>query len=272
MAEIGRTFSDRLPSEWGLAAVWPLIILLVVSAIIGLYGERLMRVLVIAAFMALAAWLGQHLAEAMALAFWPTVVLCGALGGIVAYVFYRWSLGLALAAATAVAAGAWSACHCLGTDAVLAILRGGRGPSDGGPVPMSFEQAGDYLPYVKMLYERAAHLWSAVGAQSGDGQHLLLTMCAGGAVGLLAGLVFGRIAAILWTSVLGAAGIVFAGVCLALWYDPKWNPYLSDNHQYLLFGGVVIAALFALRQLGRSRPKVVVATVPADSTQPQNHG
>jgi hypothetical protein len=271
LAEVGRTFSEQLPPEWGLGAVWPPVILLVVSAIIGLHGERLTRVLVIGTFIALAALLGQRLAEAMALAFWPTVVLCGALGGIIAYVFYRWSLGLVLAAVMAAAAGAWSASCSLNTDEVLAILRGAAGPSGGRPVPVAVAQAGDYLHYVKIVYERAAHLWSAVAAQPGAGQRLLLTMCAGGAVGLLAGLVFGRIAAILWTSVLAAAGIVFAAVCLALWYEPKWSQYLSDNHQYLLFGGIVAAALFALRQLGRRRPTVIVATVPADSTQPQNN-
>jgi hypothetical protein len=270
LAEIGRAFSDRLPQEWHLGAVWPLVFLLVLSVIIGLYGERLTRLMVLGGFVALAALLGRRLAEAMLLPFWPTVVLCGALGGIFASVFYRWSLGLAMAAIMAVAAGAWSASYSLNTNEVAGIFAGAGGPSEaGGTTTTSVEPSGDYLLYLKTVYQRAVHLWSAIAAKPGAERRLLLTMCAGGAVGLLAGLVLGRLAAILWSSVLAAAGLVFAAICLALWYEPQWSQYLSDNHQYVLLGGVVAALLFALRQLGRSRPAATVAIAPAESAQTQ---
>ncbi len=269
LAEIGRTFSQRLPQEWGLGAVWPLVILLVLSVFIGLYGERLTRLVVLGAFIAVAALLGQRLTEAMVLPFWPTVILCGALGGILASVFYRWSLGLALGAVMAAAAGVWCASYSLSTDEVMSILSGAGNLPDGGTAPTPVEQSGNYLQYLKIAQQRAVDLWSAVAAKPGDEQRLLLTMCAGGAVGLLAGLVFGRIAAILWTSVLAAAGVVFAAACLALWYKPEWNQYLSDNHQYLLLGGGVVALLFMLRQVSRSRRTAIVAVAPAESAASQ---
>lgn len=86
-------------------------------------------------------------------------------------------------------------------------------------------------------------------------------MLAGAAIGLFAGLVFGRLAAILWTSVLAAAGLLFAGISLAVWYQPQWGDYLSDRRQYVLMAGGAVTLLFTLRQLARAKPAATVVVV-----------
>ena len=53
IGEISRDLGANLPKDMGVAAVWPLIVLLVASVFIGLYGERLTRVLVLGAFIGL---------------------------------------------------------------------------------------------------------------------------------------------------------------------------------------------------------------------------
>jgi hypothetical protein len=272
LAELGRGLSERVPQEWHLLTVWPPVVLLVLSLFIGLHGERLTRLLVLGAFIGLAAVLGQRLVAAMTLPLWPTVIFCGAFGGILAYMFYRWSLGLALAVLLALAAGAWSAGSFLDTKEILAVFSDAPRLSDsGGGGASSAAQLGDYLQYIQAVRERAMHLWSTVAAKPGAQQHLLLTMLAGAAVGLFAGLVLGRLAAILLTSVMAAAGLVFAGVSLAVWYQPSWGEYLSDNRRYVLLAGVVAVLLFVLRQLARSLPTTAVsAAAPAELASPQN--
>jgi hypothetical protein len=226
-------------------------------------------VLVLGAFMALGALLGQRLSGMMDLPFWPTLVLCGAVGGILAYVFYRWSLGLALAVVLAGATGVWSAGSSLNSNEILSLFSGVPGLSDaGGASAPTAAPPGDSLQYVETVRQRAMHLWSTIADKPGAQQHLLITILAGAAVGLLAGLVLGRLAAILLTSVLAAAGAVFAGISLALWYQPQWGQYLSDNRRYVLLAGVAAALLFVLRQLARARPAAAVAA-PAELAPPQ---
>ena len=266
LAEMGRGLSQRVPQEWHLLTIWPLAVLLVASMLIGLYGERLTRALVLGAFIGLAGLLGQRLVEAMVLPFWPTVIFCGAFGGILAYMFYRWSLGLALAVVLALAAAAWSVGNSLDTTEILSVFSSAPGLSDdSGQGASPAVQLGDYLRYIEMVREHATRLWSSVAAKPGAQQHLLLTALAGGAVGLFAGLVLGRLAAVLLTSVLAACGLVFSGASLAIWYQPQWGQYLSDNRQYVLLGGVTVALLFLLCQLARSLPGASAA--PAASAE-----
>jgi len=265
MSEISRDLGAHLPKDWGVAAVWPLIVLLVASVFIGLYGERLTRVLVLGAFIGLAALLGCRLADSMTLPLWPTVLLMAALGGILAHLFYRWSLGLALAVVLAVAAGAWSTGSSLDTNEIRGAL------SDlpalvavGETSPSLPDQPGDPMLYIERIQRQVMQVWSAVAARPEAQKHLLITVLAGAAIGLFAGLVLGRLAAILWTSVLAAGGLLFAGISLAVRYQPPWGDYLSNNRQYVLMAGAAAALLFMLRQLARGRPTtVVVAAAPA---------
>lgn len=272
IGEIGRSLGQHLPHEGGVVAIWPLVVLLAASVFVGLHGERLTRLLVLGLSIGLAALLGQRLVEAMTLPFWPTLVLCGAVGGILAHMFYRWSLGLALAVILALAAGTWSAGSSLTTDEIRALFSGSHTLSDGGSeaVP-SVIPSGAYTQYLQAAVQRAMHLWSSVADKPDARKHLLLTMLAGAAVGLLAGLVLGRLAAILWTSVLAAAGLIFALTSLAVRFQPQWGASLSDNRQYVLLAGVTAALLFMLRQLGRTRPTTTIVTVaPASLASSQD--
>jgi hypothetical protein len=265
LSQVGRGLGDRLSQEGHLLAVWPLAVLLVASIFIGLYGVRLTRVLVLGAFISAAVVLGQRIVVLMTLPYWPTIVLCGALGGILAYLFYRWSLGLTLGLILALVGGAWSVGSNLSSYEIVAVFSGVPGlPQAGEAGASSAVRAADWLHYIDAVSQRAMHLWSAVAEKPDGRQHLLLTMLAGGAVGLFAGLVLGRLAAILWTSIVGAAGLVFALVCLAVWYQPDWGTYLSDHRQYVLLGGIAAAVLFSLRQLSGSLSGPVAAPAPAE--------
>ncbi len=263
LTHIGQTFS-RLPQEWHLTSGWPLMALLVASVFIGLHGERLTRVLVLGAFIALAGLFGHRLAAYANLPPSATVVLSGAVGGILAYMFYRYAVGLALALALCVAAGCWSAGSILTAEEIRSIfspvstLSGVVAPDAPPTAPA------DYFQYLESVRQHALTIWSTVASKPEAQKQLLITMLAGGAVGLFAGLVLGRLAAILWTSVLGAAGVVAAGLSLAVWYQPTFGPYLSQYRQYVLMTGAGLALLFLLRQLARTRPVTVVAVAPAE--------
>lgn len=262
VGDISRTLGENLPKDLGVVAIWPLVVLLVVSVFIGLYGERLTRVLVLGASLGLAALGGRWAAGAMGLPFWPTTVLAAALGGIAAHLFYRWALGLALAAALALAAGAWSTGTSLDAAEIRTVL------SDlpvvvsvGETSPTVSNRPGDLVQLFERVQQQAVQVWQAMTTTPEAQKHLLLTMLAGAAIGLFAGLVFGRLAAILWTSVLAAAGLLFAGISLAVWYQPQWGDYLSDHRQYVLMAGGAVTLLFTLRQLARAKPAATVVVV-----------
>jgi hypothetical protein len=265
IGEISRDLGANLPKDVGVAAVWPMVVLLVASVFIGLYGERLTRVLVLGVFIGLAALSGRWAAVAMALPLWPTVLLAAALGGIVAHLFYRWSLGLALATVLALAAAAWSTGTSLDASEIrgaLSDLPGLVGVGEASPALP--DQPGNLMHFLEKVQRQAIQVWEAMTTRPEAQKHLLITMLAGAAVGLLAGLVLGRLAAILWTSVLAAGGLLFAGISLAVWYQPQWGDYLSDNRQYVLMAGAAAALLFMLRQLARGRPAtMVVVEAPA---------
>lgn len=262
LTHAGQSLS-RLPQEWHMTAAWPLIVLLVVSVFIGLYGERLTRLLVLGAAVALGATLGRWLVPQMSLPFWPTVIFCGATAGTIAYVFYRWAFALALAAGTAIAVAAWSAGTAPDFPSLFSDV---AALSDATAVPMPDAPASpdNYLAYIEAVGDRAAQALGTLAEKPEARKHLLLTMLAGGAAGLFAGLVLGRFAAILWTSVLAAAGMITAIVGLALWYQPSWRQILSDNRQYVLAVGAGLALLFLLRQLSRRRPTAVVVAAPGE--------
>jgi hypothetical protein len=265
IGELSRGLGEHLPKDLGVAAVWPLILLLVASVFIGLYGERLTRALVLGTFIGLAALAGRWLADSMVLPLWPTVLLTAALGGILAHLFYRWSLGLALAVVLAVAAAAWSTGSSLDTNDLRGALSDlsavvGAGET---PAPTPGEAAGP-MPYVERVWRQVMRVWSAAAARPEAQKHLLVTMLAGAAIGLFAGLVLGRFAAILLSSVLAAGGLLLAGISLAVWHQPQWGDYLSNNRQYVLMAGVAAALVFMLRQLARGHSAVAaVAVAPA---------
>ncbi len=328
-----RNLGQHLPRDIGIAGAWPLMALLVASVFIGLYGERLTRLLVLGTFIGLAMLLGRYVAESMSLPFWPTVLLTAALGGIVAHLFYTWFLGLVLAVVLAVAAGAWSAGSYLdsnelrGTLSDLSTALVGQGATNGSPgalrnppgdgvgmlrdalgggaeaiggalggrpdtllggggdsvrgtggagfLPggdslgglggpagaLSGEQAGEALRRIERVRQCALQVWADLEATPDAQRNLLITMLAGAAIGLFAGLVLGRLAAILLTSVLAAAGLVYACLWLAVWYQPQLSGPLSLHRQHVLIAGAAAALLFFLRQLSRGR--VVPAAAPA---------
>ncbi len=258
--------------------------LLVASVLIGLYGERLTRLLVLGVFVGLAMLLGRYVAEGMSLPSWPTTLLMGALGGIVAHLFYTWFLGVVLAVVLAAAAGAWSVGAYLDSNELRGALSdvqaivvghpladgrgegfsgsaealfGGSGKSPGGTSgaaePLLGVQAGDVLKRVERLVQRVQGVWSDLAAKPDAQKNLLITMLAGAAIGLFAGLVLGRVAAILLTSVLASIGLVCASVSLAVWYEPQLSEQLSSHRQHLLIAAAAAALLFFLRQ-AVSRP------------------
>ena len=196
-----------------------------------------------------------------------------ALGGILAHLFYRWSLGLALATVMALAAGIWST----GTSLDASEIRGALSDLPalvgvGETSPSLPDQPGNLMHFLEKVQRQVMQVWETVTARPEAQKHLLITMLAGAAIGLFAGLVLGRLAAILWTSVLAAGGLLFAGIYLAVWYQPQWGDYLSNNRQYVLMAGAAAALLFMLRQLARGRPAtVVVVEAPAEWPHPQTN-
>jgi hypothetical protein len=271
IGEIARGLGEHLPKDLGVAAVWPLILLLVASVFIGLYGERLTRVLVLGAFIGLAATAGRWLADSMVLPLWPTVLLAAALGGILAHLFYRWSLGLALAVVLAVAGAAWSTGSSLDTDDLRGALSDFSAVVGAGETssPAPGEPAG-LIRYVERVWRQVVQIWEAVAARPEAQKHLWVTMLAGAAIGLFAGLVLGRLAAILLTSVLAAGGLLLAGMSLAAWYQPQWGEYLSNHRQYVLMAAVAAVMLFILYQLARGRSAVTVVAVAPTVASPSN--
>ncbi len=272
---------QHAPDLSRLTALWPYAILLVASILIGMHGERITRIVVLAGFVVLGALLGQRLAEWMSLPPMPTVVFLGSLGGIGAWMFYRWSLGLALAVAMALAAGAWSSGARLTGSEVLGIFSNAPGlpsveiapddytsfgeiplpPIDGEAQSVRPVDAAAVLRYFDGVWQRVAAVWSAVAAKPEGQKHLLLSILAGGGVGLLAGLLLGRLAALLLTSVLGGAGLVAAGVSLAVAVQPDWAEWFTQNRQHVLTAGAIASVLFLLRQAAHRRPRPTVVTI-----------
>lgn len=251
LSDMARSLTSSVPAGLHLADIWPLAVLLVVSVFIGLYGERLTQVLILGIFIALGAAAGQQVAAWLALPFWPTVIFVGSLGGIFAYVLYRYALGLVLAVSLALGCGAWS----LGTNldkqevsdfwANVTATQEARPPVAGSATPA---EALKYVQRLQGLLQQVQDLQHTVAGKPEAQKHLVIMMLAGAAVGLLAGLVLGRIAAILWTSLLAGAGVVVALTSLAVLVRPEWREPLSDNPRYVLGAAGGAALLFLLRQ------------------------
>lgn len=256
------SLAGSLRGQWYATGVWPLLALLVAAICIGLYGERLTRVIILGVSITIGATLGQHLASWLTLPLWPTVILAGALGGIVSFVFYRYALGLMLAAVLALVCGAWSANTNLDATELSSLMANLSVPQ---PVAQPSANRTDmsvpfnYVERVQRLWQWVQDLQSAIAAKPGGQKHLIVMMLAGAAVGFLLGLVLGRMAAMLWTSLLGGIGVVAAIVNLSIHFRPEWGGWMADNRQYVLGAAAAVALVFLARQ--STRRKVVAVPV-----------
>lgn len=272
LVDAASSLAQQVPPEWQLGGLWPFAILLIVSVIIGLHGERLTRLLILAGFIALGAALGQRVAGWMALPLWPTVVLAGSLGGLAAHIFWRYAMGMALAVLLGAMCGAWSAGTTLDSQQVIdlfsratAATQPSTEAASGGlvnPVADPAAAVKAYADVLEAVRDRGASLWQNMIATPEGHKHFLVMVLAGAGVGLLAGLVLGRLAAIVFTSVLAGAGTVAGLAGLIVRLQPEWGTWLSDNRRYVLAAAVTLAALYGIRQL--SRPRTVLAAPPAE--------
>lgn len=252
------------------AGVWPLVAILTVSVVIGLYGERIAQLLILGIFISLGGLVGTKAAGWIALPQWPTVILMAALGGIFAFMLYRYALGLVLAVTLALAAGAWSMGSHMDrqeiADLWASVTSGEQGaaqaPAAEEPAVPNVPGSGEAMHYLQRVQGAAGWvegLQRNLANRPDVQKHLVIMMLAGGAVGLLAGLVLGRIAAILLTSMVGGAGIVGSAAALSVRARPEWGPWASDNQRYLLVAAGVLALIFLLRQGSRRAPATAVS-------------
>lgn len=250
-----RSFVGSLPADWRtVEGIWPAVVLLVAAVIIGLYGERLTRVLILGIFIFLGAAAGQQVAAWLDLPFWPTVIFVGSLSGIFAYVLYRYALGLVLAVALSLSCGAWSLASNFDKQEISDLAASLSAPQQSPvehadaavPTELSF-----YVQRLHGLVQRVQDLRQSIADKPAAQKHLVIMLLAGAAAGMLAGLVLGRVAAMLWTSLLGGVGVVMALASLAVHVQQGWGDWLSDNRQYVVGAAGAVALLFMVRQATR---------------------
>ncbi len=96
---------------------------------------------------------------------------------------------------------------------------------------------------------------------------MVIMMLAGGAAGLLSGLLLGRIAAMLLTSLLGGAGVVASLVSFAVRLRPEWGGWLAANRQYLLAAAGALALVFLAKQTSRRAASRVIPVLEVAESQ-----
>jgi len=240
---------DRLPELQQILASWWLIVLLVVSVVIGLYGARLVRALIFAVCLGAGAWAGHRAAGWLGVPAWPAATAGGSLGGLVAYFFYSWCVALVSAVLLAAACCGWYVGTSLSKAEISSALVGDLAVGiQGEPAQADLSQR-SALAGRRWLSERIARLWALAAEKVSIRRDLAIVALAGAGVGLLTGLLLPRLVVILWTSVLAAAGMGISVFGLLSIHRPHWAMVSADKYQHVLLVLAGIAAAFAVRQV-----------------------
>jgi len=225
--------------------VFLLVLSAAVFAVIGLYGARLARSLLLLAFMAAGAVCAGRLAGWADHMYLPLVIAGAAVGGTFCYVFYRWCIGLVSGLLLGLVFVGW----------YLYVVA----PSFPGPLGTAQGEVAADNRAVASETVSAAQIWSAVRRsvrrvvdsatvdRSALGQ-LMVVFLAGGGVGLLAGLILGHLMMVLWTSLIGAGGLVGSMWALACMAWPDFVRMSSARVEFVAAAVVVLACGFVLRQ------------------------